>query len=128
MVLRGLPVDGYVTRADTAAMARGVGGRFERLWLASMEARASREKLARIDLRPGDEELRQQIDAASEALRAVEVGLVQAFRREYPRTRRARRRARRQRALTKWQRFRLWKSAEVRFARSETLASKRDPL
>jgi hypothetical protein len=107
-------------------MARGVGGRFERLWLASMEARASREKLATIDLRPGDEELRQQIDAAVEALRVVEVGLVQAFRREYPRTRQARHQARRQSALTKWQRFRLWKSPEVRFARSETLASRSD--
>ena len=127
-MLRGLPIDGSVTSADTAAMTGGLGRRFERLWLASMEARASREKLAGIDLRPGDEELRQQIDAASEALRAVELGLVQALKREYPRTRRARRQARRQSAVTKWQRFRLWKSPEARFARSETLASKRDPL
>jgi hypothetical protein len=71
----------------------GADKRLDRLTITLMDAHSLRDKLEQIGARPGDDDLRQQIETAVEALRAVERGLVDAMRREFPQSRTAHRRA-----------------------------------
>lgn len=69
----------------------GVDRRQNRLVMAHLDMLSSAMKLAHIDVPPDDEELRQRIAVALEAVHEVENGLLAAITREYPETRRARR-------------------------------------
>jgi hypothetical protein len=80
-----------VDRAESAAVTRGADKRVDRLMIAHLEPLNSRKKLAMIEVRPGDQVLRQQIDVAVDARRVVEKGLAEAIRAEFLKTRQARR-------------------------------------
>ena len=75
-------------------MALGADRRYDRLLAAHLDMLSFGMKLAHIDVPPGNEELRQRIAVALEAVHAVERALLQAIEREPPEARQARRPAR----------------------------------